>query len=117
MQPRSAAPLVLAVLVLLFAPAAGHAARGDIADPSAGRRGRPRHRLRPSRRLEPGARGSTPAAPARIPPRAGGRLVRPAYARGYALVPVQARLQDHRPRQPVDADRAAGPERAPAARD
>jgi peptidoglycan hydrolase-like protein with peptidoglycan-binding domain len=40
MQPRSAAPLVLAVLVLLFAPAAGHAARGDIADPSAGWHGR-----------------------------------------------------------------------------
>src|SRR5918994_7291216 len=40
MQPRSAAPLVLAVLVLLFAPAPGHAARGDIADPSAGWHGR-----------------------------------------------------------------------------
>jgi peptidoglycan hydrolase-like protein with peptidoglycan-binding domain len=40
MQLRSAAPLVLAVLVLLFAPASGHAARGDIADPSAGWHGR-----------------------------------------------------------------------------
>jgi DNA invertase Pin-like site-specific DNA recombinase len=40
MQPRSAAPLVLATLVLLLAPAAGHAARGDIADPSAGWHGR-----------------------------------------------------------------------------
>ena len=40
MQPRCSAPLVLAVLVLLFAPAAGHAARGDIADPSAGWHGR-----------------------------------------------------------------------------
>jgi DNA invertase Pin-like site-specific DNA recombinase len=40
MQLRSAAPLVLAVLVLLFAPAAGHAARGDVADPSAGWHGR-----------------------------------------------------------------------------
>jgi Putative peptidoglycan binding domain/Resolvase, N terminal domain len=40
MQLRSAAPLVLAVLVLLFAPAAGQAARGDIADPSAGWHGR-----------------------------------------------------------------------------
>lgn len=40
MQLRSAAPLVLAVLVLLFAPSAGHAARGDIANPSAGWHGR-----------------------------------------------------------------------------
>jgi hypothetical protein len=40
MQLRSAAPLVLAVLVLLFAPSAGHAARGEIADPSAGWHGR-----------------------------------------------------------------------------
>jgi peptidoglycan hydrolase-like protein with peptidoglycan-binding domain len=40
MQVRSAAPLVLAVLVLLFAPSAGQAARGEIADPSAGWHGR-----------------------------------------------------------------------------
>jgi DNA invertase Pin-like site-specific DNA recombinase len=40
MQPRSAAPLVLAVLVLLLAPGPGQAACGDIADPSAGWHGR-----------------------------------------------------------------------------
>jgi DNA invertase Pin-like site-specific DNA recombinase len=98
MQPRSAAPLVLAVLVLLFAPAAGHAARGDIADPSAGWHGRAIQDPQPRPQL---AKADWPKGWSAGPVGPGTGYVRPGGSRRVREVQRRLRQLGYRP-GPVD---------------
>lgn len=98
MQSRSAAPLVLAVLVLLFAPAAARAARGDIADPSAGWHGRAIQDPQPRPRLATTAWPEGWSAGAVGP---GTGYVRPGGSRRVREVQRRLRQLGYRP-GPVD---------------